>query len=104
MPERLKPEQIPKEVWREVWDKWAPIKRWSDELWLGCALCEYLYKKHLSSFVCDYCPLSKTGFCKSYADWSKLNRNYHKTATQWRKAVKEFLEYIKPYCKFEEEK
>ena len=100
-------EDVPKEVWDEVYAKWDDALRngWRHELWELCALCRWIIDKE-GYIECSKCPLGKDKWCIGSHHGSRLNLGYDGDGysgneQKWKERVAEFLKFIKPYCSSE---
>lgn len=100
MNESMTMDEVPAWVWRFIYTKWdaALETGWYPELWTKCALCNWIdFRKP----GCVNCPINPC-WCRARPELSRLHIGYTNRENEtWEQGIEEFLEYIKPYCKYE---
>lgn len=104
----IKMEDVPREVWDEVQEKWSSTLAtgWSPSMWCGCSLCAWMATElgvgRMGDVDCELCPLYKDEWCRSLPEESKIHPEYYVDCEYpnelWEDRINEFLAFIKPYC------
>ena len=89
-------EEVPNDVMKSVYGKWreAYVEGWENKLWGLCAMCHWVSG-------CDVCPLRKGNWCTSNALGSRIHIRFNGSSGEdaWKDRIKDFLIFLKPYCK-----